>query len=173
MRVFLWQIQICFSQENVFLGASFLVLKSSDHCQIRPRSAPENMLWHISLKGGKVTIGKILWRKKKKERKKKLLGQRESRIEILWTLTNSIRKKKTKKEKERREKRKKKKDSRVLTYSTCNKQWQYTTNCLELRKLQFSETIIFNIFWISYAIIFSKHGYKEFNCIVKFVTWTL
>ena len=38
-----------------------------------------------------------------------MLGQRESRIEILWTLTNSIRKKTKKEKKERREKKKKKK----------------------------------------------------------------
>ena len=50
-----------------------------------------------------------------------MLGQRESRIEILWTLTNSIRKETKKEKKERREKKKKKKDGRALSYSTCNK----------------------------------------------------
>ena len=35
----MWQIQVCFSQENVFLGASFLAPKSGDRCQIGPRSA--------------------------------------------------------------------------------------------------------------------------------------
>ena len=34
------QIQVRFSQENVFLGASFLAPKSDDRCQIGPRSAP-------------------------------------------------------------------------------------------------------------------------------------
>ena len=38
----MWQIQVCFSQEKVFLGASLLVPKSGDCYQIGPRSAPAN-----------------------------------------------------------------------------------------------------------------------------------
>ena len=33
--------KVCFSQENVFLGARKLAPKSGDRCQIGPRSAPE------------------------------------------------------------------------------------------------------------------------------------
>ena len=46
----------------------------------------------------------LLSKNKKKNNNKKLLGQKESWIEILWTLTNSIRKKKAKINKERRKK---------------------------------------------------------------------
>ena len=52
-------------------------------------------------------------------------------------------KKKTKKKKKRGEKEKKK--SRVLSYSTYNK-LSNKTNCPELKRLQFPETNIFNIF---------------------------
>ena len=41
------------------------------------------MLQYMSLKDGKVTIGKICEEKKKEKKKKKILRQRESRIEIL------------------------------------------------------------------------------------------
>ena len=86
-------------------------------------------------------MGKICGEKKKKKKK---WGQREGTIEILWTLSNSIRKKQKRK---KREERKKKKKSRVLSYSTYNK-LSNKTNCPELKRLQFPETNIFNIFWI-------------------------
>ena len=56
----------------------------------------------------------LLSKNKKKNNNKKLLGQKESWIEILWTLTNSIRKKKDK-NKKRKEKKGRKDDSRVLS----------------------------------------------------------
>ena len=62
-------------------------------------------------------------RKNLVKKKKKLLGQREGRIEILCTLTNSIREKQERKKKREKKGRKKKTDSRVLPYSsTCNKE---------------------------------------------------
>ena len=62
-------------------------------------------------------------RKNLVKKKKKLLGQREGRIEILCTLTNSIREKQERKKKKEKKGRKKKTDSRVLSYSsTCNKE---------------------------------------------------
>ena len=62
--------------------------------------------------------------------------------------------------KTRKKKKWKKKNGRVLPYSsTCNKLTkQYITNCPEMRRLQFSATNIFNVFWISYTI--SKRDYN-------------
>ena len=88
-------------------------------------------------------VGKTT-REKNQCREKKLLGQREGRIEIL---TNSMRSEKPRKEKKRKNKERKK-GSRALSYSnTCYKLTkQYITNCPELRRLQFSETDTFNVF---------------------------
>ena len=70
---------------------------------------------------------------------------------------NTDKQHKKKKQDKRKQKKEEKKDSRVLSYSsTYNLTKQYITNCPELRRLQFSETNIFNVFLISYAIIFSN-----------------
>ena len=80
------------------------------------------------------------------EKKKKFLGQREGRIEILQT-----HKKKTRNRERKREKREKKMTAEfchmTAEFCTCNKLTkQYIINCSELRRLQFSETNIFNVF---------------------------
>ena len=71
---------------------TLLIRKSDENCiegaqvnerliEFKKKRCHDTQVW---TKGGKVTIGKFS-REKKKKRRKKLLGEREGMIEILWT----------------------------------------------------------------------------------------
>ena len=80
------------------------------------------------------------WKSNQKKNlvKKKKTFQDKGKLELksYLTPTSSIRKNKKEKKEEKAE----------YCHSTCSKLTKHITNCSKLRKLQFSETNIFNVF---------------------------